>query len=160
MLIPVRISAVSDGTVITKGGDVVYIPVVNKEFRGTDAEPWAILEGEEICYANDPKRPAQSWVDAYVTSNLFNGASTGGDSWIPWWDSPNTYPITIVADMGAAHLVSYFKIEDTTDSQGAYLDYEIYYWPRSTTATRPNGRSWPAACATGTASTRLPEPWV
>ena len=126
VLIPVRISAVSDGTVITKGGDVVYIPVVNKEFRGTDAEPWAILEGEEICYANDPKRPAQSWVDAYVTSNLFNGASTGGDSWIPWWDSPNTYPITIVADMGAAHLVSYFKIEDTTDSQGAYLDYEIY----------------------------------
>lgn len=127
MLIPVRISAVSDGTVITKGGDVVYIPVVNKEFRGTDAEPWAILEGEEICYANDPGRdPNAAWINGYVTSNLFNGASTGGDSWIPWWVTPNTYPITIVADMGAAHLVSYFKIEDTTDSQGAYLDYEIY----------------------------------
>ena len=127
VLIPVRISAVSDGTVITKGGDVVYIPVVNKEFRGTDAEPWAILEGEEICYANDPGRdPNAAWINGYVTSNLFNGASTGGDSWIPWWVTPNTYPITIVADMGAAHLVSYFKIEDTTDSQGAYLDYEIY----------------------------------
>lgn len=84
VLIPVRISAVSDGTVITKGGDVVYIPVVNKEFRGTDAEPWAILEGEEICYANDPGRdPNAAWINGYVTSNLFNGASTGGDSWIP-----------------------------------------------------------------------------
>ena len=31
VLIPVRISAVSDGTVITKGGDVVYIPVVEKQ---------------------------------------------------------------------------------------------------------------------------------
>lgn len=126
VLIPVRMSAVSAGAVPEQGSELVYIPIINKEFRGTDAEPWAILEGDEICYAKDPNRdPNAAWINGYITSNLFNGASTGGDSYIPWWDTPNTYPITIVADMGATHLVSYFKIEDTTDSQGAYLDYEI-----------------------------------
>lgn len=122
-LIPVRITSTTDGV---KFGETLYLPLAPAEFRGTKTAPWPILEGEDICYAKDPNRGSGAWIDNYVTSNLFNGASTGGDSWIPWWITPNVYPITIVGDMGKRQAITKFRIEDTTDSQGAYLDYEIY----------------------------------
>lgn len=126
ILIPVRISSVSN-VVAIDDVDIVYIPVKNSPISGSKEAPWTILEGEELAWAKDPNRdPKPSYIDGYVASNLFNGASTGGDSFIPWWNSPIEYPLAFVADMGAAHLFSKFVITDTTDNQGSYRDYEIY----------------------------------
>lgn len=127
VLIPVRVSSVSKGVIVAEDNDVVYIPIVNKPVSGSTDAPWQILEGEELAWANDPNRdPNAGYITGYVASNLFNGASIGGDSFIPWWNSPITYPMVFVADMGAAHLFSKFIITDTTDNQGSYRDYEIY----------------------------------
>ncbi|WP_290535760.1 DUF1735 domain-containing protein [Alistipes sp.] len=127
ILIPVRISSVSKGAFVAEGSDIVYFPIVNSPISGSKESPWQILEGEELAWVNDPNRdPKPSYIDSYLASNLFNGASIGGDSFIPWWNTPITYPLAFVADMGAAHLFSKFIITDTTDNQGSYRDYEIY----------------------------------
>lgn len=117
VLIPVRISSVTTGVYI--GSDIVYIPVKNGEIKG----PWEVLEGEEIGYAYDPNPPSWS-VAVYTGSRLFDGSFS--DEWIPYFNTPNTFPMVFVADMGAAHIFTKFRISDSYNYQGAARDYEIY----------------------------------
>lgn len=117
ILIPVRITSATTG--VNVATEVVYIPVKNGEVKG----PWELLEGEGIGYAYDPNPPAWS-VAAYTGSRLFDGSFA--DEWIPFFSTPNEFPMVFVADMGAAHIFTLFRISDSYNYQGAARDYEIY----------------------------------
>lgn len=117
VLIPVRITSATTGVNIAT--EVVYVPVKNGEVKG----PWEVLEGEEIGYAYDPNPPTWS-VAAYTGSRLFDGSFV--NEWIPFFNTPNEFPMVFVADMGAAHIFTLFRISDSYNYQGAARDYEIY----------------------------------
>lgn len=117
VLVPVRITSATTG--VNVATDVIYIPVQNGEVKG----PWEVLEGEEIGYAYDPNPPTWS-VAAYTGSRLFDGSFA--NEWIPYFNTPNEFPMVFVADMGAAHIFTLFRISDSYNYQGAARDYEIY----------------------------------
>lgn len=117
ILIPVRISSVSNYVALES--DIAYIPVKNGEIKG----PWELLEGNEIGWAFGPTNPGNAM---YTGSRLFDGSLL--NEWIPFinGEDQNEFPMVFVADMGAAHIFTNFKIADSYNFQGSYRDYEVY----------------------------------
>lgn len=95
LLVPVRITSTSlDGITVTT--EVMYVPfTMDKEVKG----PWTVLEGNGIGYAYDPLPPAWS-VAIYTAERLFDGSFS--DEWIPFWNTPNTFPDGIRRRHGTA----------------------------------------------------------
>ena len=116
-VIPVRITSITDGVSIAE--EVSYVVIADKEVKG----PWAVLEGHEIGYAFDPNPPSWS-VAAYTGDRLFDGVHA--NEWIPFFNSPNTFPMVFVADMGQGHIFTKFIISDSYNYQGAARDYQIF----------------------------------
>lgn len=119
VLVPVRITSVTTGVNI--GSELVYIPIKTGVLKG----PWTLLEGKELCYAED-KNDGAAWTLQYTADKLFDGSSEAGHEWISLWKTHNTFPMTFVVDMGAAHIFTNFIISDYTTHQGQYRDYELY----------------------------------
>ena len=119
LLVPVRITSTSlDGITVTT--EVMYVPfTMDKEVKG----PWTVLEGNGIGYAYDPLPPAWS-VAIYTAERLFDGSFS--DEWIPFWNTPNTFPMVFVADMGQRQVFTKFRISDSYNYQGNALNYQIY----------------------------------
>ena len=92
---------------------------MDKEVKG----PWTVLEGNGIGYAYDPLPPAWS-VAIYTAERLFDGSFS--DEWIPFWNTPNTFPMVFVADMGQRQVFTKFRISDSYNYQGNALNYQIY----------------------------------
>lgn len=122
LLVPIRISSTSvDGLGISNG--VMYVPfTMDKELKG----PWALLEGEENCYAKDPNNGGAAWIMQYTADKLFDGEITAGHEWISWFATPIEFPITFVVDMGQRQVFTNFLISDYSTHQGNLREYEIY----------------------------------
>lgn len=128
-VIPIRITSVSSEGVKIRDNDVMYIPVTleAKEIKG----PWTVLEGADLCYANQPGgRPG--WAGVYTVDRLFDGDVN--TEWISWWFASGEsaqeqniqFPMSFVADMGNVHLFTEFRIADYKPHHGNYRKYEIY----------------------------------
>lgn len=121
-LIPIRITSLSvDGVAIENG--TMYVPVeMVKEVKG----PWAVLEGNNLCYAKDPSPQTETWASGFTAEMLFNGNYDIYNDWVSLWYTMNTFPMTFVADMGATRVFTKFRIADSGSYQGTARNYEIY----------------------------------
>ncbi|MCD7969877.1 MAG: DUF1735 domain-containing protein [Alistipes sp.] len=127
-LVPVRITSTSNVAVGILE-EIMYIPV---SLFGEVKGPWAVIEGEDICYAVDPNDGA-AWTLVYTTDRLFDGDIE--TEWISLWETQNEFPMVFVADMGKSCVFTKFYIGDHSTMQGQYRNYEIY------TAVEYNGAS-------------------
>ena len=120
-LLPVRVTSLSSEFISVSGG-VVYLPIdLNKQLMG----PWTILEGADLCLANDPV-PEPYDVSIFSADKLFNGDYSIYNDWCSYWNTKNPFPLAFVADMGETRVFTMFKIADSNNYQGSVRDYEIY----------------------------------